>query len=127
MAYKIALLSEQLCIEPINTEYCYEETIYLYGLNYQISKYGMQHHFYEEALRALIRITTKPFFSKELVDHVLESLLLLAQKNILDHISSEAIEHLIDYVQSNECTKVFIRNELIEKLAALKNKSKSII
>lgn len=116
LAYKIALWGKSLSSHEVDKSYSYEPNIYLYGIDYQISKYGLLLGYVEESLYALIRITQKPFFSTELLDHIVESLFMIIDKD--DQINQLVIDRksIFNYITSNKCNLISKRDRIIEWL-----------
>jgi tetratricopeptide (TPR) repeat protein len=116
LAYEIALWGEDIINSPIDQNYCYEENIYKYGINYLISRYGILCGIYDYPFKALVNLANQPFYSIELVDHVIESLNTILKSNTTIHTDIYILEILINYIKNNECTLTTLRNEISQLL-----------
>lgn len=116
LAYKVAMWGEHLCNTDINNSYCYEQNIYKYGLNYQISKYGLLYQYFNDAFKALLRIIKEPFYSAELVDHIIESFYFIIQNSNIQNYPADEVVSLTNYTLSNKCSNEKLRDEILLKL-----------
>lgn len=116
LAYKVAMWGEHLCNTDINNSYCYEQNIYKYGLNYQISKYGLLYQYFNDAFKALLRIIKEPFYSAELVDHIIESFYFIIQNSNIQNYPADEVASLTNYTLSNKCSNEKLRDEILLKL-----------
>lgn len=116
LAYEIALWGKDIINSPIDQNYCFEENIYKYGLNYLISRYGILCGIYDQPFKALVNIANQPFYSIELVDHVIESLNKILNSNVQIHTDICFLEKLINYINNHDCTLTTMRNELSQLL-----------
>jgi tetratricopeptide (TPR) repeat protein len=116
LAYNIAQWGKKLTLTEIDKNYSYESNIYHYGIDYQISKYGLITGFFDEVYYAIIRISSKPFYSVELVDHIIKSLKQILDNETKINISAKDNLTLVNYLTNNECTLVMLKNELLNYL-----------
>jgi hypothetical protein len=113
LAYKIALWGIEKIRLPIDNNFCFEENIYKYGISYLISRYGLLCGYYDLPLQELIHISKQAFYSKELIDHVIESLHKIINANVIIEWSLNDIDSLFHYISDNDCNLKILRDELI--------------